>query len=116
MASIVWRITLVALMMGVKVDAWTTTKTAITTRRSIATKSPSCVYSSSSSSSSSDASDSTSDDGDDTTQQDNSWLETWALEGAEKIASLDINERTQRAMLAEICEDEIYQLTIGKIL
>lgn len=40
------------------------------------------------------------------------WLESWALDGAKKIATLDINERAQRALLAEMCEDEIYQLTI----
>ena len=76
------------------------------------------ALSSSSSSSSSDAEESSTDTSfdDDTAHQDNNWLEMWALEGAKKIASLDINERTQRAMLAEICEDEIYQLTIGEVL
>ena len=74
---------------------------------------------SSSSFSSSDEADSSKGGGacndDDVTQQDKNWLEMWALEGAKKIATLDINERTQRAMLAEICEDEIYQLTIGEL-
>lgn len=49
---------------------------------------------------------------DDDTKESTNWLETWALEGSKKIASLDITERTQRALLAEMCEDEIYQLTI----
>lgn len=45
-------------------------------------------------------------------EQDN-WLEEWALKGAAKIAKLDIHERTQRAMLAEMVEDKIYQNTIS---
>jgi hypothetical protein len=41
------------------------------------------------------------------------WLEEWALEGAKKIAQLDIQERTQRVMLAEMAEDKIYELNIA---
>jgi hypothetical protein len=42
--------------------------------------------------------------------QSNNWLEDWALEGAVKIAQLNIHERTQRALLAEMAEDKIYEL------
>jgi hypothetical protein len=38
------------------------------------------------------------------------WLEQWAQEGAQEIAQLDIHERTQRALLAEMAEDKIYEL------
>jgi len=37
------------------------------------------------------------------------WLEEWALEGAEKIGLLGIQERTQRVMLAQMAEDQIYE-------
>jgi hypothetical protein len=40
------------------------------------------------------------------------WLERWAMEGAQKIAALDIQERTQRTLLAEMAEDKIYELNI----
>jgi hypothetical protein len=39
------------------------------------------------------------------------WLEEWALEGAKKIGMLGIQERTQRAMLAQMTEDRIYEIT-----
>ena len=42
------------------------------------------------------------------------WLEEWALEGARKIKTLGIQERTQRVMLAQMTEDRIYE--IGNIL
>ena len=45
--------------------------------------------------------------------QQDSWLEEWALEGAEKIAQLDLHERTQRAMLAEMVEDKIYENSVA---
>lgn len=40
------------------------------------------------------------------------WLEEWYLEGAQKIATLDFGERMRQTLLAEMCEDEIYQLTL----
>jgi hypothetical protein len=43
----------------------------------------------------------------------NNWLEEWAMEGAKKIAQMDIHERTQRALLAEMTEDKIYELNIA---
>jgi hypothetical protein len=46
------------------------------------------------------------------TAASSSWLEAWAVEGAEQIARLDIHERTQRSMLAEKVEDRIYELSI----
>ncbi|KAL3916139.1 MAG: hypothetical protein SGILL_005314 [Bacillariaceae sp.] len=46
-------------------------------------------------------------------QQPDNWLEKWAIEGAAKIAKLDLNERTQRVMLAEMAEDKIYELTVA---
>jgi hypothetical protein len=51
-------------------------------------------------------------------QEKGNWLEEWALEGASKIAKLDLHERTQRAMLAEMVEDKIYEnsITLEKLL
>ncbi|KAL3907488.1 MAG: hypothetical protein SGILL_008853 [Bacillariaceae sp.] len=46
-------------------------------------------------------------------EKQDSWLEEWALEGAAKIAQLDLHERTQRAMLAEMAEDKIYENTVA---
>jgi hypothetical protein len=39
------------------------------------------------------------------------WLEEWALEGAKKIGTVGIQERTQRVMLAQMTEDRIYEIT-----
>jgi hypothetical protein len=50
------------------------------------------------------------DDDDENEPSRKNWLEDWALEGAQKIAQLDIQERTQRALLAEMAEDKIYEL------
>jgi hypothetical protein len=49
---------------------------------------------------------------DTSTNNNNNWLEEWALEGAQKVAQLNIEERTQRALLAEMAEDKIYELSI----
>ena len=46
-------------------------------------------------------------------QKEQDWLEEWALEGAAKIAKMDLHERTQRAMLAEMVEDRIYDNTVA---
>ena len=46
-------------------------------------------------------------------EKEQDWLEEWALEGAAKIAKLDLHERTQRAMLAEMVEDKIYDNTVA---
>ena len=47
-------------------------------------------------------------DGNDRKSQFN-WLEEWALEGAEKVGLMGIDERTQRVMLAQMAEDQIYE-------
>jgi len=43
-------------------------------------------------------------------QQQEASLESMAAAGASKIAQMDINERTKRAMLAEAVENRIFQL------
>jgi hypothetical protein len=45
-------------------------------------------------------------------QRQLNWLEQWAQEGAQKIANLDIEERTQRTLFAEMAEDKIYELNL----
>ncbi|KAG7344157.1 hypothetical protein IV203_022165 [Nitzschia inconspicua] len=48
-----------------------------------------------------------------TTPQPTNWVEEWAMEGAKKIAALNVQERTQRTLLAEMAEDKIYELNIA---
>ena len=66
-----------------------------------------------------DGNDDDDDDGDNNKTEEKkdsgfNWLEEWALEGARKIKTLGIQERTQRVMLAQMTEDRIYE--IGNIL
>jgi len=39
------------------------------------------------------------------------WLEEWAIQGKEAVALMQVQERTQRAMLAQLTEDRIYEIT-----
>ena len=39
------------------------------------------------------------------------WLEEWAMEGKDAVALMKTAERTQRAMLAQMTEDRIYEIT-----
>jgi len=42
---------------------------------------------------------------------DFNWLEEWARQGEDAVALMKVQERTQRAMLAQLTEDRIYEIT-----
>ena len=39
------------------------------------------------------------------------WVEEWAMQGKDAVALMKTSERTQRAMLAQMTEDRIYEIT-----
>ncbi len=39
------------------------------------------------------------------------WVEEWAMEGKDAVALMKTSERTQRAMLAQMTEDRIFEIT-----